>query len=111
MIVMCHKSDQIINTARISSNFIYLTTYNEADGFKNLNEKYKWEQKQKFYEIINELNSNYYNCTDGTSDELRYGMIKCNNKEKNIIIIDRNRTMIYDTRVGFLDFKALQKII
>ena len=41
------------------------------------------------------------------SDELRYGMIKYNKKEKTFIIIDRNRTMIYDSRVRFLDFKAL----
>ena len=28
MIVMCHKSAQIINTAKMSSDTIYLTTYN-----------------------------------------------------------------------------------
>ena len=32
--------------------------------------------------IISELNSNYYNYTDGMSDELRYGIIKYNKKEK-----------------------------
>ena len=57
--------------------------------------------------IISELNSIYYNCTDGMSDELRYGIIKFNRKENNIIIIDKNRTMIYDSRVGFIDLKAL----
>ena len=31
------------------------------------------------------------------SDELRYGMIIYNKKEKNFIIVDRNRTMIYDS--------------
>ena len=41
------------------------------------------------------------------SDELRYGMIKYNKKEKTFINIDRNRTLIYDSRVGFLDIKAL----
>ena len=41
------------------------------------------------------------------SDELRYGIIKYNRKEKTFIIIDKNRTMIYDSRVGFLDSKAL----
>ena len=41
------------------------------------------------------------------SDDLRYGIIKFNKKEKNFIIIDRNRTMIYDSRVGFLDLKTL----
>ena len=40
------------------------------------------------------------------SDELRYGIIKYNRKENNFIIIDKNRTMIYDSRVGFLDLKA-----
>ena len=34
-------------------------------------------------------------------------MIKYNRKEKTFIIIDRNRTMIYDSRVGFLNLKAL----
>ena len=40
------------------------------------------------------------------SDELRYGVIKYNRKENTFIIIDKNRTMIYDSRVGFLDLKA-----
>ena len=31
------------------------------------------------------------------SDELRYGIIKYNRKE-NTIIIDKHRTMIYDSR-------------
>ena len=41
------------------------------------------------------------------SDELRYGIIKYNRKENTFIVIDKNRTMIYDSRVGFLDLKAL----
>ena len=41
------------------------------------------------------------------ASELRYGMIKHNVKEDTFIIIDRNRTMIYDSRIGFLDLKAL----
>ena len=41
------------------------------------------------------------------SDELRYGIIKNNRKESTFIIIDENRTMIYDSRVGVLDLKAL----
>ena len=41
------------------------------------------------------------------SDEHRYGIIKNNRKENTFIIIDKNRTMIYDSRVGFLDLKAL----
>ena len=57
--------------------------------------------------IINALNSNHYNRTDGMSDELRYGIIKYNKKENTFIIINSNRTMIYDSRVGFLDLKAL----
>ena len=56
---------------------------------------------------FSELNSNYYNCTDGMSDELRYGRIKYERKENTFIIIDKNRTMLYDSRVGFLDLKAL----
>ena len=41
------------------------------------------------------------------SDELRYGIIKYNKKENTFIIINSNRTMIYDSRVGFLGLKAL----
>ena len=105
MIVMCHKPAQINNTARMSCDTIYLTTYNGSDLFKNFNEIYKCEHD--FSKIISELNSNHYNRTDGMSDELRYGIIKYNKKENNFIIIKSNRTMIYDSRVGFLDLKAL----
>ena len=41
------------------------------------------------------------------SDELRSGINKYNRKENTFIIIDKNRTMIYESRVGFLDLKAL----
>ena len=105
MIVMCHKPAQINNTARMSCDTIYLTTYNGSDLFKNFNEIYKCEHD--FCKIINELNSNHYNRTDGMSDELRYGIIKYNKKENTFIIINSNRTMIYDSRVGFLDLEAL----
>ena len=57
--------------------------------------------------IISELNSNHYNRTDGMSDELRYGIIKYNKKENTFIIINNNRTIIYDSRVGLLHLKAL----
>ena len=89
----------------MSSDTIYLTTYNGPDLFKNFYEIYKCEHD--FNKIISELNSNYYNCTDGMSDELRYGIIIYNIKENTFIIISSNRTMIYDSRVGFLDLKAL----
>ena len=105
MIVMCHKQAEIINTARMSSDTLYSTTFNGADLFKNFNEKYKCEHN--FNKIISELRSNYYNCTDGMSDELRYGIIKYNRKENTFIIIDKNRTLIYDSRIGFIDLKAL----
>ena len=36
MIVICHNPTQIINTARMSCDTFYLTTYNGADLFKNL---------------------------------------------------------------------------
>ena len=39
------------------------------------------------------------------TDELRYGIIKYNRKENTFIIIDKN--MLYDSRVGFIDLKAL----
>ena len=38
MIVMSHKPAQIINTARMSCDTIYLRTYNGPDLFKNFNE-------------------------------------------------------------------------
>ena len=60
-----------------------------------------------FHEIINGSNSNFFNSTDGMSDELRYSIIKHTKKEKSFIIINRNRIMIYDSRVCFLDLKAL----
>ena len=87
MIVMCHKPAQIINTARMSCDTIYLTTYKGADLFKNFNEKYKCPHN--FNKIISELNSNYYNCTDGMSDELRYGIIKYNRKENILLFLIR----------------------
>ena len=105
LIVMCHKPAQIINTARMSCDTIYSTTYNGPDLFKKFNEIYKCEHD--FIKIISELISNHYNRTDGISDELRYGIIKYNKKEYTFIIINSNRTMIYDSRVGFIDLKAL----
>ena len=105
MIVMCHKPAQIINTARMSYDTIYLTTYKGPDLFKNFNEIYKCEHD--FNKIISELISNYYNYTDGMSDELRYGIIKYNKKENTFIFSSSNRTMIYDSRVLILDLKAL----
>ena len=101
MIVMCHKPAQIINTARMICDTIYLTTYNGPNLFKNFNEIYKCELD--FSKLIIELNSNHYNRTD----EVRYGIIKYNKKENTFIIINSNRTMIYDSRLGFLDLKAL----
>ena len=88
----------------MSCDTFYLTTYNGHDLFKNFNEIYKREHD--FSKIISELNSNHYNRTDGMSDELRYGIIKYK-KENTFIFIDSNRTMIYDSRVGLLDLKAL----
>ena len=43
MIVMCHEPAQMINTARMSCDTIYITTYNGPDLFKNFNEIYKCE--------------------------------------------------------------------
>ena len=106
MIVMCHKPAQIFNTARMSCDAIYLTTYNEPDLFKNFNEIYKCEHDLLVSKIISELNSKHYNRTDGMSNELRYGIIKYNKKENTFIVINSNRT-IYDSRVGVLDLKAL----
>ena len=63
--------------------------------------------EHNFSKIISELNSNYYNCTDGMSIELRYGIIKYKRKVNTFIIIDKNTTMICDSRIGFLDLKAL----
>ena len=96
---------QLDNMARMNCDTIYITIYNGADLLKNFNEAYNC--KHDFHGIISQLINSYYNCTDGGADELRYGMIKYNKKEGTFIIIDRNRTMIYDSRIGFLDLKAL----
>ena len=40
-IVICHKPAQIINTANMSCDTIYLIFYNGPDLFKNFNEIYK----------------------------------------------------------------------
>ena len=97
----------------MSCDTIYLTTYNGADPFEILLLKYIYIYiyiyEHKFYEIINNLNGSYFNYTAGTTNELRYGMIKYNRKEKTFIFIDRIRTIIYDSRVGFLELKALSK--
>ena len=86
MIIMCHKPAQIINMARMSCDTIYLTTYDGADLFKSFIEICKCEHN--FKKIISELNSNYYNCTNGMSDELRYGIFK-NNRKGNTFLLTR----------------------
>ena len=105
MIVLCHKPAHINNMAKMNSDTIYITTYNEADVLQIFNTTYNC--KHGFHDISQELNNKYYNCTDGTADALRYGMIKYDKKEETFIFIDKNRTMIYDSRVGLLDLKAL----
>ena len=81
MIVMCHKSAQIINTACFDTS--YITTYNGGDLFNNFNEIIKC--RHNFRKIITELNSNYYNITAGIASKLRYGIIKYNMKEYTFI--------------------------
>ena len=51
--------------------------------------KYINVSEHNFNKIISELNSNYYNCTDGMSDELRYGIIEYNGKEKLLLLLIR----------------------
>ena len=106
MIVMCHKPAQIDKMSRMNCDTLYITTYNGPDLFQNFNTTFKCDHK--FHDIISELNSSYYNCTNGMADGLRYGMIKYNVKEHTFIIVDKNRTKIYDSRIGFIDFKALR---
>ena len=91
--------------SRMNCDTIYITTYYGADLYKNFNTTYEF--KHDFHGIIQELNNSCYNCTKGTNDALRYGMIKHNKKKETIIIIDRNRPMIYDSRIGFLHLKKL----
>ena len=105
MIVFCHKPAQIDNMYRMNCDTLYITIYNGPDLFQKFNKKFKCNHD--FHSIINELNSSYYNCTDGMADELRYGMIKYNVKENTFIIIDKNRTMIYDSRFVLMELKAL----
>ena len=92
MIVMCHKPAQIDNMSRMNCDTLYTTTYNGPDLFQNFNTTIKCDHK--FHEMISELDSFYYICTNGMADELRYGMIKYHIKEHTFIIIDKNRTMI-----------------
>ena len=106
MIVMCHKQAQIINMSRMNCDTIYMTTYNGPYLFQNTIFNTIFKCNHKFHEIINELNNSHHNCTDGMADELRYGMILNNFNEDTFIIFDGNRTMIYDSRIGFLDVKA-----
>ena len=105
MIVMCHKPAQIDNMSRMNCDTLCITTYNGTDLFQNPNTTFKCDHN--FHEIISELNSSYYNCTNGMADELRYGMIKYSIKERYFIFINKNRTMIYDSKIGFMDLKAL----
>ena len=93
MIVMCQKPALIFNTARMSCDTIYITTYNGADLFKKFKEAYNC--KHDFHGIVSELNIRYYNCTNGMADELRYSMIKYI-KRTDFFFIYRSRTMIYD---------------
>ena len=74
IVVECHKPAQIINTARMSCDTLYITTYNGSDLYKNFNITY--ECRHDFLGIINDLYSSYYNCTDRIASELRYGTIK-----------------------------------
>ena len=53
MSVMCHKTAQINNLARMSCDTIYITTYNVSDLFKNSKDIYKC--KHDFHGIISEL--------------------------------------------------------
>ena len=94
MIVMRRKPAQIDFVARMNCDTICITTYNGANLFKNF--KTTYECKLDFHGIIQDLNISYYNCTDGTDDALRYGMINYNKKEETFIFYDRNRTKIYD---------------
>ena len=53
-----------------------------------------YECKRDFNDMINDLNSSYYNCTDGIASEICYDLIKYNKNEDTFVIIVRNRTMI-----------------
>ena len=57
--------------------------------------------------IIKELNRSFYNCTDKTAEALRYGLITYNVKGETFIIFDKNRKTINDSRIGFMDLRAL----
>ena len=87
MIVICHKPAQIDNMSRMNCVTLYITTYNGPDLFQNFNRTFNCDHK--FHEIISEIDSSYYNCTEGMADELRCGMIKYNIKENTFFIIDK----------------------
>ena len=71
--------------ARMNCDTIYITTYNGADLFQNINTTYNC--KHDFHGINQELNNSYYNYTDGTADALRYGMINYNKKEETLLLL------------------------
>ena len=106
MIVMCHKPAQIIITTKMRCHAIYITTYKGTDLFNNFDNIYNCELN--FHDIISGLNGNYYNTTFGTAPKLRYGIINYNKKEDTFVINHKSRTMVYDSRLGFLDLKALR---
>ena len=95
MIVICHKPAEIIKTARRSCDDIYITTSNGPDLFSNFNIMYNCQHN--FHDIIKELNSNFYNCTDGLDPKLHHGIFKYNIKQGTFIII----YMVYNSRAGF----------
>ena len=70
MIVVCQKSAEIISTARMCSETIYITAYNRADLFHNFSKIDKC--KHKFHKTVSELKSNYYNYTAGITLEFHY---------------------------------------
>ena len=65
IIVIGHKPAQIVNTARMSCDTAYITTYKGADLFKNFNEIYNC--KHDFHGLTKKLNTNFYNSTDKNS--------------------------------------------
>ena len=71
---MSHKPAQIIYTARMSWYTLYITTSNGFDLFINFSEISNC--KHNFHEIIDDINSNYYNCTDGMASNFYYGLIE-----------------------------------
>ena len=56
-----------------------------------------------FRERFENLSAKYYICQHGITEELRYGIIEFDKNDKSYIIIDKHRTLVYDSKISSID--------